>query len=281
MKRRQFLGSVGASAAWIATVSRSLAAQGPTWQPDGAGTRARIGVLTPDFDPVPESEAWAMAPQGISIHASRVPWQPGASLLSAGRAQRFSDPPEVDMAVERLAETKPHAILYAFTSSSYTLDREATEALRVRLEVRAQGVPVVLAAEAASEALRTMNVRRIAVVHPPWFGAEANEKGRDYFRNSGFEVVSCAPMTPPRRFEEVSAAEVHDWVKSNVPRQAEGVLIAGNGLRAVGAIQALEASLSRPVLTANQVTFWQGLRAAGITASISDYGRLFKGAAQQ
>lgn len=274
MKRRQFLASVGASCAWIATASRSLAAQGPAWQPDGAGTRARIGVLTPDFDPVPESEAWAMAPRGVLINASRVPWKPSD-------ARTFADPPNVDMAVERLAAMKPQVILYAFTSSSYMLDTDADKALRERLEERAQGVPVVLAAEAASEALRAMNLRRIAVVHPPWFDEETNERGGVYFRNAGFEIVSCAPMTPARPFEEVSAAEVHDWVKTNVPRQAEGVLIAGGGMRAVGAIQALEASLSRPVLTANQVTFWQGLRTVGITASISDYGRLFRRAAQQ
>ena len=43
------------------------------WQPDGAGWRARIGVLTPHLDPVPESEFQAMAPPGVSIHAARVP----------------------------------------------------------------------------------------------------------------------------------------------------------------------------------------------------------------
>jgi hypothetical protein len=31
----------------------------PDWQSDGAGSIARIGVLRPDFDPVPESELWA------------------------------------------------------------------------------------------------------------------------------------------------------------------------------------------------------------------------------
>ena len=42
------------------------------WQYDGAGTVARFGVLTPDFDPVPESELWAMAPRGVSVHATRI-----------------------------------------------------------------------------------------------------------------------------------------------------------------------------------------------------------------
>jgi hypothetical protein len=45
---------------------RSAEAKGSLWEPDGAGWRARIGVLTPHFDGVPESECWTMAPAGVS-----------------------------------------------------------------------------------------------------------------------------------------------------------------------------------------------------------------------
>lgn len=38
----------------------------------------------------------------------------------------------------------------------------------------------------------------------------------------------------------------------------------GNGLRAVGVIEVLEEDLGIPVLTANQVTMWSALRAAGV-----------------
>ena len=43
------------------------------WQPDGAGWTAKIGILTPHMDPVPETEFQTLAPPGVSIHASRVP----------------------------------------------------------------------------------------------------------------------------------------------------------------------------------------------------------------
>jgi maleate isomerase len=210
-----------------------------------------------------------MAPQGVSIHTSRV-------KMTRGDPRSFAQPPHVDAAVELLDGVKPSVILYAYTSSSYVLGAQAEEALRIRLEALVPGIPIVLAAMAASEALRALNVRRVAVVHPPWFSEEISDKGGDYFRSRGFEVVSCARLTPLRTFAEVPPAEVHDWVKMNVPKQAEAVLIAGNGLRAVGVVQALEADLGRPVLTANQVTFWQALRTAGVTAPVAQYGQLFK-----
>ena len=270
MKRRHFirLAGVGATGALAARSSSALATAGPGWRPDGAGSLARIGVLTPDFDPVPESEMWAMAPPGVSIHTSRVP-------RKRGDARSFAEAPHVDAAVELLASLKPRAILYAFTSSSYALGPEADDSLRIRLEKRAQGISVVLAAVAACEALRIMDVRRVALVHPPWFSEETNGQGKDYFRSRGFEVVFCARIIPARQFTEVQPAEVYEWTKANVPREAEAVLISGNGLRAIGVIQALEETLTRPVLTANQVTFWQALRLVGMTSRVTQYGRIF------
>ena len=51
------------------------------WQPDGWG-QTRIGVLTPHGDVVPEAEFNALAPDGISIHAARIPfgsYRPGGT----------------------------------------------------------------------------------------------------------------------------------------------------------------------------------------------------------
>ncbi len=258
------------------------------FRPDGAGSLARIGVLTPDVDPVPESEMWAMAPRDVSIHASRVLWSGNA--LSIGKteemavlgARSFAEPPHVDAAVDLLAGLTPNVIVYAFTGSSYALGAEGDDSLRARLEKRARGIPVVLTVPAASEALRVLAVRRLALIHPPWFSQEANASGRDYFRSRGMEVVYCACMTPARPFTELRPAEVYDWTTANVPQDAEAVFIAGNGLRAIGVIQALEDALGRPVLTANQVAFWRALRVVGVTSTVSQYGRIFaERAAQQ
>ena len=271
MKRRQFFGltAVGAATLLPSRPSPLAAAPHPAWQRDGVGSIARIGLLTPAFDPVPESEAWAMAPPGVSIHASRMPWQRGDPRASA-------ESPHVDSAAELLTYVKPRAIMYGYTSSSYVLGAAGDEAFRSRLEKAAAGVPVILAAQAASAALRMVNARRVAIVHPPWFSDEVNEKGRAYFESQGFTVVSCAQLLPRRDFEEVPPAEVYERVAKTMPKEAEAVLIAGNGLRAVGVIQALEEHLRRPVLTANQVTLWAALKTVGSAPEITQFGRLFR-----
>ncbi len=253
------------------------------WRPDGLGALVRLGVLTPDSDPVPESELWAMSPAGVSVHVSRVPWnrQPRgrAPALAHEQARAFGAPPHVDNAIELLAAVSPHVILYAFTSGSYLLDAKEEEALRVRLEQRGGGVPILLTCSAGVSALRVLGAKRVAIVHPPWFSAQLNARGEQYYQARGFELVFCAPMNPARPFTEVPASEVFDWVRTNVPRQAEAVFIAGNGLRAVGVIQALEKSLRRPVLTANQVLLWQALQRVGAAGRVAQYGRIFRAGA--
>ena len=280
MKRRHFisLGAVGVFGPPLLRPSASRADQASAWRPDGAGSVGRIGVLTPDFDPVPESEMWAMAPQSVSIHTARVYWQQAASArqgLAPRDAGAFTKPPHVDNAVEQLVDLAPRVILFAFTSSSYALGAASDDAVRARLENRSRKIPVLLTCPAATDALRTLGVRRVALIHPPWFTEEVNGQGLNYFRGQGFEVVRSTVLSPARAFTEVPPAEIYEWVRRNVPDAAEAVFIGGNGFRAIAAIHALEEALHRPVLTANQVLFWQALRRVGVASKVSLYGRIF------
>jgi maleate isomerase len=137
------------------------------WQADGWGWRARIGLLTPHADIVPESEFRAMAPDGVSIHAARVPlgaYAPGGAMdrtIAIDHVRAFADPPWVDDAAELLAAAPIQAIVYGFTSSSYVRGPADDMALRGRLELRTRGIPVVIPCAAAAVALSALGVKRL------------------------------------------------------------------------------------------------------------------------
>ena len=251
------------------------------WRRDGAAYRARIGVLTPHLDPVPESEFQAMAPEGVSIHAARVPLGmigPGGEIVAhvdADIARAFSEPPALDDAAALLSAVQPKAVVYAFTSSSYILGAEADARLKARLEARVGGIPVVIQTAALTAALRALPARRLALIHPPWFSPELDALGAAYFRSCGFDVVHSAPAALRSDFGEIRPRQIFDWAMSHVPDRAEAVVIGGSGFRAIGAIEALEEALERPVLSANQAAFWRALRAAGVKNGVSHYGRIF------
>jgi maleate isomerase len=246
--------------------------------PDGLGYRARIGLLTPNDDAVPESEFWTMAPEGVSVHVGRV-------LLVDPRT--FADPPHPDDATALLAALPMQAIAFAFTTTGYIIGPDGEQALRTRLEKRSNGIPVLLQCPAAVAAFRALGVQRIALIHPPWFADDQQQLGIAYFRNQGFDVVYAnqmrlrglslaQPTDPLRKFTEIYPAELYEWARTQVPNETEAVLFSGNGFRAIGVIAALEEDLGRPVLTANQVAFWYALRQAGVHAPVNGYGRLFR-----
>src|SRR5262252_6643714 len=241
--RRSVLGALSLGSLALASLPVIATAAGSdrkTWQPDGLGYRARIGLLTPNDDAVPESEFWTMAPEGVSVHVGRV-------LLVDTRT--FADPPHPDDATALLAALPIQAIVLAFTTTSYVLGPEGEQALKARLEKRSNGIPVLLTGAAAVAAFRALGVRRIALIHPPWFADNEQQLGIAYFQNQGFDVVYAnqmrlrgldvaRPTDPLRKFTELYPAELYAFARTKVPATAEAVFFGGNGFRAIGMIAA-------------------------------------------
>jgi maleate isomerase len=242
-------------------------------RPDGNGWRARFGVLTHDDSAISESELWTMAPDGVSLHTSRVFF---ADLAT------FADPPGPEKATDLLARLPLQAIIYAWTVGSYLLGTTGEHELVSRVEQHSNGIPVLMSAPAAAAAFRALEAERIALVHGPFFTDDFDQKGAAYFHERGFEVVHVSHMMPPVEVPHpntgsvASPAAIYEWVRSHVPSSAQAVFVGGNAVRAIGVIAALEEDLSRPVLTANQVSLWYALRMAGANAVVDDYGQLFK-----
>jgi maleate isomerase len=242
-------------------------------RPDGHGWRARLGVLTHDDSAISESELWTMAPDGVSLHTSRIFF---ADLTT------FADAPGPEKATELLARLPLQAIIYAWTVGSYLLGTAGEQDLVRRAERHSNGIPVLMSAPAATAGFRALEAGRIALIHAPFFTDEFDQKGVAYFQERGFEVVHASHLMPPiavphpNTGSAASPAAIYEWVRGHVPSSAQAVFIGGNALRAIGVIAALEEDIRRPVLTANQVSLWYALRVAGAEVRLGGYGRLFE-----
>jgi maleate isomerase len=134
--------------------------------------------------------------------------------------------------------------------------------------------PVAATCASAVCALRVLEVERVALVGAPWFAREFNDLGAAYFASQGFDVVSSESAGLSQDPDMVEPGAICEWTSRHVADAAEAVFIGGNGFRAAGAIQALEAAIGRPVLTSNQVLLWQLLANADVRLKINGYGRL-------
>ena len=251
------------------------------WQRDGWEADVRIGVLVPHADVGPESELQAMAPAGVGIHAMRVPF----GAMSSGGAmdptiplapvRAFAEPPALDEAAELLAGGAAGGDAFGFTSSAYVIGIDGEAAMISRLQTRTRGIPVVAPSSATVSALACS-----APVHrsrEPAVVRRGAERARPpYYETAGFEVVRSAPCDLPSDQARITPSDLYDWVCAYTPADADAVVIAGNGFRAVGAIAALEQTLQRPVVSANQALLWAALNAAGgDPSSVGGYGRIF------
>lgn len=235
-------------------------------------TAIRIGVLTPHAAIGPEEELPAMAPASVTrvVRIGSAPQPP--TKPSALRS--LTRPAVLDAAAAVFAGDSPDVVGYASTTSAYVIGFAAETAMVSRLSALL-GVPVASTCESAVRALQALGVERVALVGAPWFDAELNELGATYFSSQGFDVVSSASAELSRDPERIEPADVCAWVSGQVGDDADGVFIGGNGFRAAGAIDRLESTLGRPVLTSNQVLLWNLLAQIGGPPEISGYGRLF------
>ena len=249
--------------------------------PDGSGARARIGVLTPHLDAVPESEFQALAPTGVSIHTARVPLGmvgPEGEIMphvNAKISRAFAESPAVEDAAALLSAVDLSAVVFAFTSSSYILGAAEDKKLKSRLEKRTKNIPVIIQSSALVAALKSLRATRVSLVHPPWFSDDLDALGATYFQSQGIDVLSHGQAKIREDYGDMPPAQIFDWVTSHTPDNVDAVVIGGGGFRATGAIDSIEASLGRPVLSANQAAFWLALRISGIEDDLAGYGRIF------
>lgn len=165
-------------------------------------------------------------------------------------------------------------MVHASTTTGYALGARAEAALVQRLAAQCR-VPVVASAGAAVDALRAGRVRRLVLIHPPWFDDEMDRLGAGYFRDQGFDVTvqkATGLSSDPR---EVGRASIVDWVSRHLGDGDEALFLAGNGFRAASAVAELEQRTGRLVLSANQVLLWSILRAAQAPWPVVGYGQLF------
>jgi maleate cis-trans isomerase len=193
-----------------------------------------------------------------------------AELLDLGRADRLA------AGAAQLREYRPDAVLWACTSGSFVFGPEGA-AEQVRGLAEAAGVPASSTSFAFVEAARALGVRRVAVAAS--YPAGVAEHFGIFLAAAGLEVVGLV-AGGIRTAAEVGAlpedgvlrlATAHDHP------DADAVLVPDTAMRTVALVDRLEAHLGKPVLTANQVTIWEGLRLAGDSRHRTGLGALFAG----
>ncbi|MEU6590221.1 decarboxylase [Streptomyces sp. NPDC046881] len=190
------------------------------------------------------------------------------ALREAGSAARLAE------GVEELRLAGAETVVWACTSGSFVHGWEGAQE-QVRTLARLAGMPASSTSFAFVHAAREIGVRRVAV--GATYPDEVTGLFADFLRAGGLEVTAV------RSSGIGTAAEVGTWGEEDVltlaraadAADAQAVLLPDTALHTVAHLGLLEKALSKPVLTANQVTVWEALRLADRRVNAPSLGSLF------
>ena len=225
----------------------------------GRRVSARIGLIVPaDF--VLDRECQAFLPDDVSLHVTRL--RPVDLPYDVEHAQALGEPVALREAAETFGPIRPAVVAFGCTMASF-IDGVAAERA-VCDAIAAGGAPVAITTTGAfMEALWANGWRRVglATPYPPPIAAAFAR----FMAEAGFEVAAQADRNVTDF--EIVVASTHDELARLVDQVADGadvVFLAGTNTPSADHLEALTRRAGRPVLSANQVTMWASLRAAGL-----------------
>lgn len=176
----------------------------------------------------------------------------------------------------RLAERTPEAVLWSSTSASFVLGREGAEeqaaALRQALEI-----PTSTTALAFLAALRALRIQRVAIAAT--YPEDIARLFIKFLATDGIETLRAGSqgIITAAEVGTLSESDVLALAAENDHPEAGAILIPDTALHTAAWLEKLEEAAGKPVLTANQVTFWEAARLAGALQPRSGLGTLFRG----
>jgi len=234
------------------------------------GWRGRIGVIYPS-DGWLDDEFSLFVPRGVSAHVTRT----GANE-SELRAIGYAEDGQLELieaaARELACVWKPNCIAFACTSGSFSkgkgYDREIARKI-----TNAAGTSATTAANASVEALKRLQVKKVAVGAP--YEDELCTRLRRFLQDYRFSVVNLMGLgLTGSEICEQPPSVAYDLARKVDRPEADGVFISCTGFRTAEVLQALEDDLGKPVVSANQALMWRSTRLSGVKSPVVGYGRL-------
>jgi len=227
---------------------------------EAAPDQVGIGVVIP-YDFALDRELWRWVPAQVSLHLTRTPYQD--IPVSVAQAIAVSDQETVVRCTRDLLIVEPAAVAYGCTSGSF-IRGLAGEAALVAGMVEAGAPRAVTTSGAVIAAVHALGIQKVAVVTP--YDEAVGAKLRAYLNEAGVEVAAQNDMGLTGRIWTVPNEVTADLVRRTARGGGDAVLLSCTNLRTYDLIASLEQELGVPVLSANQVTMWAVLAAAGVAA---------------
>jgi maleate isomerase len=241
--------------------------------------RARIGTVIP-LDPDEtversEAELFKLVPSNaiLDVGFQQVPVADDGSQLpiNIDYVRGVGADPQLGLLAKELVMRGAAAVGYACTSASF-VGGPGWAVEHAQRIADSCGAPATNTSLSAIEALRKLGVSKLGVATP--YVTELNERLVSFLNHYGIEVLSLEMLGLETNHSTTPTERIVSSARRSAVVGAQAVFIACTGQKVANEIEALEAQLGMPVVTANQVTLWHTARLAGLSGG-RGLGRLY------
>jgi len=166
----------------------------------------------------------------------------------------------------------PHAVMWACTSGSFVFGLDGARQQAERL-AQVAAVPASSTSLAFVDALQLLGCRSVAI--GATYPADLTARFEAFLADADIRVVRVGTLEimDASAGGRMSADEVWELIHANDHPDAEAILLPDTAVHSVAHLDAWRRAANKPLLTANQVTIWQGLRLAGHPAAEDGFFR--------
>lgn len=227
-----------------------------------------VGILYPGHaaeDDYPSTEARLTPESGsppvrlpVTITTIGVDEHTPEALLETGSHSRLSEG-----AGRLLAEHTVDSVMWACTSGSFVFGWQGAHEQAEQL-AQATARPASSTSLAFARAVEALGVQNVAVAasYPKTLAAHF----RQFLRAGGIDVVNfqARGVFTAAAVGQMARADLLAMIREVDVPAAQAMLVPDTAMHSLTWVADLEQSLGKPVLTANQVTIWEGMRIAGV-----------------
>ncbi len=245
------------------------------------GWKGRIGLLVPSRNTTMEPEFNRLIPHGVSAHAARM------VLKETSPTALMQMEREVYRAASVITAVNPDVIVVGCTSGSFIKGLGYDQEMMKKIK-RLTQTPALTTSTAVIEALRLLQVKKVAVATP--YTEAVNEREKEFIEAHGIQVAAIMGLgySTPRKSYPLAAKPVsligllepsvaYKLAMEVDTKDADGLFISCTNFRTVEIIEALEKNAGKPVVTSNQATLAMALKMLGVREKIKGFGVLLEG----
>ncbi|MEM9579879.1 MAG: Asp/Glu racemase [Pseudomonadota bacterium] len=237
---------------------------------EGAGARARLGLMVLESDQTMEDEFRYLADiPGVATYHARLACDVTVTPETLGKMEM--ELPKAAQLLPRYMRFK--ALGYGCTSASTIIGENRVAEI---IGESHPGVPSTNPLTAAKTALQALGVARLGLLTP--YRPDVTEAMQAKFDAAGIAVAYVGSFYEESdevvgRIDEASILQA--TLAVGAQEDVDGVFISCTSLRAAHIIEEAETQLGKPVTASNHAMAWHMLRLAGIDDLMPGKGRLY------